>query len=217
MGTQTLGIVPQFAAPRWLRAVEPLAVFALIMLYIWWLRFQAPYAWVPMLALVIASHRLHQERAETLGFRRANFRRCAGDVLPALVLIVLVLLGAGILCRTLKPISFDQGLLSVVAYCPWGLFQQYLLNSYFVNRLAAFAPERQVPALSAALFAGAHLPNPPLMLVTLLAGYASACIYLKYRNLYFLGVAHGVIGFLLYFTIPDSIIRNLNVGPGWFR
>lgn len=203
--------------PRWFRLCEPLGVFGLIMLYIWWLRPLAPYAWIPMLALVVASHRLRREQAGTLGFRLANFDRCARDVAPALLFVALLLVGAGILLRTVRPISFDQGLLVALAYCPWGLFQQYLLNGYFVNRLAAASPESRVPALSAALFAGAHLPNPLLMLVTLLAGHACARIYLRYRNLYFLGIAHGVIGFLLYFTIPDSVIRNLNVGPGWFR
>ena len=41
-------------------------------------------------------------------------------------------------------------------------------------------------------------------------------IYLRYRNLYFLGMAHGVVGFLLYLVVPDTISHHLSVGPKWF-
>jgi hypothetical protein len=54
------------------------------------------------------------------------------------------------------------------------------------------------------------------MAVTLLLGYCSARIYSRYRNLYFLGVAHGTLGVLLYLVIPDRLSHHLVVGPGWF-
>jgi hypothetical protein len=53
--------------------------------------------------------------------------------------------------------------------------------------------------------------------VALVLGYASARIYHRYRNLYFLGMAHAAVGFLLFLLIPDSISRHLNVGPAWFK
>lgn len=55
------------------------------------------------------------------------------------------------------------------------------------------------------------------MAVTLLLGYCCAIVYRRYKNLYFLGLAHGTVGFLLYLVVPDSISHHLNVGPGWFR
>jgi membrane protease YdiL (CAAX protease family) len=70
--------------------------------------------------------------------------------------------------------------------------------------------------VSAMLFAGAHLPNWFLMAVTLLAGYVCARIYMRHKNLYFLGIAHATIGFLLFLVVPDSISHHLIVGPGWF-
>src|SRR3989442_7813052 len=42
-----------------------------------------------------------------------------------------------------------------------------------------------------------HLPNWLLMLIALPGGYICARIFLHYRNLYFLGLAHGVVGFLI--------------------
>jgi hypothetical protein len=34
--------------------------------------------------------------------------------------------------------------------------------------------------------------------------------------MYFLGLAHGTIGSLLFLVIPDSISHHLVVGPGFF-
>ena len=53
--------------------------------------------------------------------------------------------------------------------------------------------------------------------VTFLFGYCSARIYRRYRNLYFLGMAHATVGFLLFLVVPDSISRHLKVGPAWFK
>ena len=75
---------------------------------------------------------------------------------------------------------------------------------------------RTAPMMSAALFSGAHLPNWFLMAVTLLLGYLCGRIYRRYNNLYFLGIAHGTVGFLLFLVVPDSISHHLIVGPGWF-
>jgi membrane protease YdiL (CAAX protease family) len=73
------------------------------------------------------------------------------------------------------------------------------------------------PRIAAALFASAHTPNWFLMATTLLLGYCCALIYQRHKNLYFLGIAHGTVGFLLYLVVPDSISHHLNVGPGWFH
>ena len=135
---------------------------------------------------------------------------------PALGLLALLLLAFGVLLQTRRNMTIDQGMLCFLAYCPWGLFQQYLLNGYFVNRLLAVSSARNVPLIAAALFSGTHLPNWFLMLVTFALGYYSTKIYLKYRNVYFLGLAHGAIGTLLFVVVPDSISHHLAVGPGFF-
>ena len=90
------------------------------------------------------------------------------------------------------------------------------MNGYVANRLLAVSSARHAPLIAAALFAGVHLPNWFLMLVTFGAGYASAKIFMRYRNLYFLGLAHAVIGTLLFVVIPDSVSHHLTVGPGFF-
>ena len=133
-----------------------------------------------------------------------------------LVALAALSLPAPAMAAPTRPIRFEQGLLSLVAYLPWGIFQQYVLNGYFMNRFDAVLSRRAAPLVSAALFSGAHVPNWFLMAVTLLTGYACALTYRRYKNLYFLGVAHATVGFMLFLVVPDSISHHLNVGPGWF-
>lgn len=205
------------AAARKYAILEPVTVFVMIMAYIWDLRYSHPRLWLGILALILASHWLHRERAENLGFRRRGLGECLREFAPALTFVSLALLGCGILLNTTRQIGFEQGLTAWMGYVPWGIFQQYVLNGYFMNRFDGLVSHRSAPVVSAALFSGAHTPNLFLMLVTLLAGYCCARVYRRYRNLYFLGIAHGTLGFLLFLVVPDSVSHHLTVGPGWFR
>jgi membrane protease YdiL (CAAX protease family) len=196
--------------------LEPLSVFAMIMAYIWELRSSHHGAWLLILALMVLSHWARQEPAAALGFRSGNLRECLMEFAPALGLLALAMLGGGILLQTTRPIEFPRGAAALGAYLPWGVFQQYVLNGYFQNRFDRVLSPRAAPLAAAALFSGAHLPNWFLMGVTLPMGYFAARLYRRHRNLYFLGIAHGIVGFLLFLVVPDSVSHHLTIGPGWF-
>lgn len=181
-------------------------MFALIMAYIWQLRFTHPLFWIVILLLIVASHIARRESPAYLGFGVKNLRSSAAAIAPVVLALAAALLAAGWILRTIRP---QYALMGLPLYCGWGLFQQYLLNGYFMNRLRS-------PWLAAALFSAVHAPNWFLMLVTLVGGYFSAKAYLYFRNLYILGLAHGVIGFLIYLVVPDTISHHLYVGPKWF-
>ena len=196
--------------------VEAAIGFAFVMLYIWRLRFTAPRSWIFILGFFILSHILRGERTASLGLHWGNFRECMKNMAPALLLIALSFLAVGVLLQTLRPISVEYGFMCLLAYCPWAVFQQYLLNGYIANRLLAVASARYVPLMTGAIFAGAHLPNWFLMMVTFVTGYYSTKVFMRYRNIYFLGLAHAVIGTLIFVVIPDSISHHLAVGPRFF-
>jgi membrane protease YdiL (CAAX protease family) len=204
------------SAARRVAIVEPLSVFVMIMAYIWELRFSHHGVWLFILALMVLSHLARRERASALGFRSGNLRQCLGEFAPVLGLLALFMLGCGILLQTTRPIEFQQGAVALGAYLPWGVFQQYVLNGYFLNRFDRTLSPRAASVVAAALFSGVHLPNWFLMGVTLHMGYCAARLYRRHHNLYFLGIAHGIIGFLLFLVVPDSISHHLTVGPGWF-
>ncbi len=203
-------------AARRLALLEPFSIFAMIMAYIWDLRFTHPTVWLWILALILLSHLVRRERATALGFHSSNLRQCLAEFAPVLGLLALTMLAAGILLQTTRSIEFPQAAAALGAYLPWGIFQQYILNAYFLNRFDGVLSPRAAPLAAAALFSGVHLPNWFLMAVTLPLGYCAARLYRRHHNLYFLGIAHGIIGFLLFLVVPDSISHHLTVGPGWF-
>jgi membrane protease YdiL (CAAX protease family) len=201
-------------ALRKLAALEPAALFVFLMAYIWIWRATHRYLWVAMLAFVLVSHALHGESARDLGFGPRSLRECAHRFAPALTVLALLLLAAGLLLHTTRHIPADQAFLALFAYLPWGVVQQYLLNGYFLNRFDRAFPRPAAAWITAALFAAAHTPNWFLMAVALAAGWCATQVYRRYRNLYFLGAAHATVGFLLFVTVPDSISHHLDVGPG---
>jgi hypothetical protein len=175
---------------RRLAILEPVSIFAMIMAYIWWLRSLHPGWWLAILGLMLLSHSAHREDAGGLGFRLANLNECLREYAPVLAFFTLLMLAGGLLFQSTRPVSFDHAVLSWMAYLPWGVFQQYLVNGYFLTRFDAVLSRRAAPLMAAAFFSGAHTPNWFLMAVTLLLGYCCALVYRRYKNLYFLGLAH---------------------------
>jgi hypothetical protein len=188
----------------------------MILAYIWNLRYSHSGAWVAILGLMLLSHLAHRENASSLGFRTRHMGECWREIAPALAFLTLLMLALGILLHTVRPIGIGTALASWAAYVPWGVFQQYALNGYFLNRLDAVVGRRSASLVAAALFCGVHAPNWLLMVVAFPAGYCATRIYSRCRNLYCLGLAHATVGFLLFLVVPDSVSHHLKVGPGWF-
>jgi membrane protease YdiL (CAAX protease family) len=186
------------------------------MTYIWEWRFSHPRLWIPLVALILVSHLAHRDRASALGLQARNFGICLRRFGPLLIGLTLAMLGAGLFLGTIRPIGFEQAIQSFALYLPWGLFQQYLLNGYFLTRFETALSRNWASVITSLLFSVVHTPNWFLMIVTPVAAYGGIWVYHRYKNLYFLGLAHATIGFLLFLVVRDSISHHLNVGPGWF-
>ncbi len=122
--------------------------------------------------------------------------RAGGILLAGAVLLAL----AGLLRGTL---SWNPHLLLILLLYPaWGLLQQFLLQALLARNLDLLLPSRRAAVLLASfLFAGVHLPDFLLAGATLLLALLFVPIYLRYRNLYPLGVVHGVLGALAYYWV----------------
>src|SRR5437879_4985801 len=155
---------------NWYALFEALSVFAMILLYIWRLRFPYPYSWTVILALMLASHAFRRETPASLGFGRKNLSHLLAVFTPFVLVLSLTLLAIGSVFRTIRHVTPESGFSSLLLYFAWGLFQQYILNGYFVNRFKEVSPA-YAPLLAATLFSAAHMPNWFLMLVTLAGGY----------------------------------------------
>jgi membrane protease YdiL (CAAX protease family) len=196
--------------------LEPLFMFGLIVAYIWKLRFLYPNSWIAIPVLMVLSHVLRRESPRALGFRTDHLADHTKRFAPLLMLIVLVLLAGGAWFHTFRRIGFDGVLLSLAAYLPWGLVQEYALNGYFLNRFDAVLSRRVASILTALLFCAAHAPNYFLMVVTLPLAWCATIVYRRTRNLYLLGFAHAIIGLMLFLVVPDSVSHHLRIGPGFF-
>ncbi len=201
--------------------LEAAGLFALILLEVWLVEPHVRGAWLALPVLAAVSHVRRGETPAALGFGRANLRPCLAAVMPLLLGIAAVALALGLAFGTVRRPPPGELALFVAYYCVWGLFQQYALNAYFVNRFAAAAPPgramRRAPLLAAGCFALVHAPNWFLVAVTFGAGLLCARLYLRHRNLYPLGLAHGLLGSVLFLTVPDAVAGHFYIGPRALR
>jgi membrane protease YdiL (CAAX protease family) len=101
-------------------------------------------------------------------------------------------------------------------YTLWAFLQEFLLLGFILPRLLRLLPGKNTAVLAAAgLFALAHLPNPILTPVTLIWGVAAGWLFLRYRNVYTLALAHAIFGICIATTIPGPVTHHMKVGLGY--
>jgi len=105
----------------------------------------------------------------------------------------------------------------VAGYVVWTIYQQFLLQDYFVPRLTRLVSSDAAISIAAILFAVAHLPNIPLMIATLVWGAVSCLLFRRYRSLWVLGLAQGMLGLCFAVCIPDVWLHHMRVGLGYFH
>jgi hypothetical protein len=150
---------------------------------------------------------------QAMGFRTTNLGRSfwiLGAALALAALGIAVALRMQTLLLPAGPIAFAA---SYSAYTVWSGVQQFLLQSVFLSRFLRLIPNPALAALlAAALFAVAHLPNPVLTPITLLWGFAASLLFVRYRNIYPLMIAHAILGIAVSMSIPGPVDHNMRVG-----
>jgi hypothetical protein len=206
------------SAKEFFVVIEILAAFSGILLYIWRWQYSHSWLWVPMLALVLASHLAHRDSLRDLGLTLHSIRQSAQVVLPAALAVLLPALAYGLVKGSVRPELAGWPVLRYFgAYLVWCAFQQYLTQSYFHNRLMRIVRNRHASsALTALMFGAAHIPNPLLMAVTTLGGFALSEVFARHRNIWPLALAQAVCGAMLAVLAPAAVIHNMRVGPGYF-
>lgn len=99
-------------------------------------------------------------------------------------------------------------LVAFVSYPVWGTIQQFLVQGLVAANLErARGPWRRpafIVASCAGLFALVHAPGREIMLGTFLLGCVFTPVYLRWHNLWPLGMYHGWLGLLFYFWVRGS-------------
>jgi membrane protease YdiL (CAAX protease family) len=102
-------------------------------------------------------------------------------------------------------------------YLIWATLQQFILQTFLLTRLLRLFPERSTAILLAALmFSLAHIPNPLLVATTLAWGVASCALFVRYRNLYTVGIIHFLLGVTLAVSVPNDVHHHMRVGLGYY-
>jgi membrane protease YdiL (CAAX protease family) len=193
--------------------IELAGVYGLILVVIW-----TPRPWqMPLLCVaavsIIAVVAVSYEGLRPMGLCTANLTRSIWAIVLAMAIACVAIWFAGRMHTLRLPPTLGSWLYLYGGYVIWAGLQQLFLQSFFLSRsLRLLGDATAASALSAGLFAVAHLPNPILTLITLICGLASCLFFLHYKNLWPLAVAHAILGISIAITIPVSLDHNMRVG-----
>jgi membrane protease YdiL (CAAX protease family) len=112
---------------------------------------------------------------------------------------------------------YKLDLAHVGGYVLWTIYQQFLLQDYFMPRLTRMLSSDAAIALAAVLFAIAHLPNVVLTVATLVWGAVSCLLFRRYRSLVVIGIAQGLLGLCFAVCVPDVFLHHMRVGLGYWQ
>lgn len=137
-------------------------------------------------------------------------------ILPA---TVMVMLGGIFIANNIGTYHalYNTDLAHVDGYVLWTMYQQFLLQDFFMPRLTRMLSSDAAIAVASLLFAIAHLPNLSLALACLVWGAISCALFRRYRNLYMLGLAQGLLGLCFSVCVPDALHHHMRVGLGYWR
>jgi hypothetical protein len=138
-------------------------------------------------------------------------------ILPAAMALAALSMFIAARIGTLHPL-YQADFTHVAGYVLWTIYQQFLLQDYFMDRLLRLvSSESAAVVLAGILFSAAHLPNLVLTGATLVWGIVSCALFRRYRNLWALGLAQGLLGLSVAICIPDALHHHLRVGLGYLR
>lgn len=163
---------------------------------------------IPLASVSWGTYVVMRARADSSFFRDVGLGKAGLG--PAFRAASLVALGGTAL---MAGVAAAQGSLELhpdllpllVLYPAWGTVQQFLVQGLVARNLADAggwlgSPYLVVP-VSALLFGAVHLPDWKLTAATSGLGLAFTPIYLEHRNVWPLGLYHGLLGALFYFWV----------------
>ena len=171
-----------------------------------------------VVAIALAGHRRRGESARDLGFRLDNLGQSAKEVFSVVgpLLAIMVVVGLAMGWNREPPIA---RLLTRMTLMPlFGVVQEYALLGFYYRRFSEALPGVVLPSVaSAAVFALLHLPNPPLVAMSFVAGLGACWFYRRTPNLWVLGLAHGLLSITVAMFLAKLLTVGLKVGPRALR
>lgn len=157
-------------------------------------------AWTGYIALRV---RKDTQLLRLWGFRRDNIRITfiVSSFISAIGMLVMAVIA---MSRGSLAVHWHM-LVLLLLYPIWGVIQQFLVQALVGGNLSKSSSFLGSPwfvtAVCAVLFGLVHLPDLTLAIGTFFLGLAFTPIYLKWRNLWPLGLYHGWLGVFVYFWV----------------
>lgn len=140
------------------------------------------------------------------GFRIDNFRAVLKMILPFAVISIFSFICIGYYQHTLNATWHIIPLL--ITYPIWGTIQQFLTIGIVAGNLKTFRYIKiktiVIILVTSVLFSLVHYPSIWLMIGTFILAVVYCYIYLKSKNLYALGIFHGWLGAIFYYTVLNQ-------------
>lgn len=154
---------------------------------------------------VVVRRKQNPEILKLWGFRKDNFFRVWKIVLPFGLAAVLLFILIGAWRNTL---NITWHLIPIlILYPTWGLIQQFLVISLVGGNMHTMEEKKFskpfVLIITAILFGVLHFPYWWLVAGTFVLALFYGYVFLKERNLYVLGLFHGWLGGLFFYTVVD--------------
>ena len=207
--------------PRLYTLCELCVVLGGIFVILWILRFCY---WGPYLSALtgtictlvfLSSFFVHEDTLKDLGIRADNLSRSFKEASIAALLCVGLTLCIFMFYReSYKPHNPGKVFLDILAYSVWGTLQQFGLNSFLYLRLKKVLINKDAAIiLAAGLFSLIHAPNMGLVAFTSVGGLIFCYLFSRNRNIFSLGVMHGVVAVAALTLLVPGYMKNFSVGP----
>jgi membrane protease YdiL (CAAX protease family) len=198
--------------------VEGFGFSAYIGWYIWRLQFSHPDSWIVFPIWLVVSFIIHHDTPKTLGWRADNLVPATRRAAIVFSICIAGVCAAGLYLgaiHRLPPHLFERHrFLGYLSFC---LLQQVALNSYLMDRFLYAVESPSVAALFASVvFALLHWPNPVLVPLTLIGGFAMCWLFARERNILPLTLGQAILGGLVWWAFPIAWHHSMRVGPGYY-
>lgn len=155
---------------------------------------------------VVYRYRKDNNVLKDWGFRWDNFKTVLKQMLPFAVISITVFFIVGYIQGTINMTWHIIPLL--ITYPVWGSVQQFLTIGLLAGNLKDIKRVKLNKTLiilvTAVFFSVVHYPSVWLMIGTFILALFYGYIYLKAKNLYVLGLFHGWLGALFYYTVVNQ-------------
>jgi membrane protease YdiL (CAAX protease family) len=190
------------------------AILAIVLAYTWLIDPIAPASVTPVpVILVLALAIWHAARTGDWGAKGDAFVPSLWRSVALTIIAALVIYFAGTQLGTWH--IRRGGWAGLALLIPWGLGQQFALQTVFLPEAQSVAGRSAGIVIAAGLFAALHLPNPFLSVMTFVGAVAWCWIYDRAPNVLPLAVSHALLTLVILYAFSESTTGHLRVGVAY--